>query len=517
MTVKDLGAPSLGYGDYLRFSRLVGDFFGLHFPESRRIDLEQGIKQAYASSTCRDLADYYHLLLDPDNGPLHRQRLVNALTIGESHFFRNANQFDVLYQHVLPEIIQRRRSLRTLRVWSAGCSEGQEPYSIAMLLRDLLPDIDEWAITILATDINTEALDRARRAVYSDWAFREQRAKSLQPRYFRVTGNRHELLPEIRRMVTFAQLNLVEDHYPSYQTNTMFMDLILCRNVTIYFTPSTTRQVVGRFYEALVDEGWLVVGHSEHSLATYSQFQALSYPNAILYRRTGKPTILPEDWDWLPAAPASAGAPSLRVPSGPNAEIDVLSNGAALSRSDSPATPEVECLPAATLERAAELVEYGYLDQARDLLLKMVEKPPARPEAAALLGQTYANQGMWREGERWCRQAIRENNLLMEPYYTLALILQHQGQLEDAIEMMKKVVYLDRASIRGHYGLADLYHRKGSLRQALKSLDNAHRALGGRNGNEVIPESGGVTVERLREAITHQLQQWRAEAAEILA
>ncbi len=514
MTTGESGVHALGYGDYLRFSRLVGDFFGLHFPENRRTDLEQGIKQAFASSTCRDLADYYQLLLDPDNGPLHRQRLVNALTIGESHFFRNANQFDVLYQHVLPEIIQRRRSLRTLRVWSAGCSEGQEPYSIAMLLRDLLPDVDEWAITILATDINTESLDRARRAVYSDWAFREQRAKLWLPRYFRAASNRHELLPEVRRMVTFAQLNLVEDHYPSYQTNTMFMDLILCRNVTIYFAPSTTRQVVGRFYEALVDEGWLVVGHSEHSLATYSQFQALSYPNAILYRRTGKPTILPEDWDWLPATPSSAGAPSLRMPACADVAPDTSGNGASPFKSGSPAIPATEPVPEVTLERAAELVEYGYLDQARDVLHKLIEKSSRRPEAAALLGQTYANQGMWREGETWCRQAIRENNLLMEPYYTLALILQHQGQLDGAIEMMKKVVYLDRNSIRGHYGLADLYHRSGLLRQALKSLDNAQHALSGHSNSEVIPESGGITVERLRDAITHQLQQWRAEAAE---
>ncbi|MBN2003891.1 MAG: hypothetical protein JXA21_11085 [Anaerolineae bacterium] len=513
MTARDTSAHSLGYGDYLRFSRLVGDLFGLHFPENRRTDLEQGIKQAFALSTCRDLTDYYHLLLDPDNGPLHRQRLVNALTIGESHFFRNANQFDVLYEQVLPEIIQRRRSLRTLRIWSAGCSEGQEPYSIAMLLRDLLPDVNEWAITILATDINTESLDRARRAIYSDWAFREQRAKFWQPRYFRTVGNRHELLPEVRRMVTFAQLNLTEDHYPSYQTNTMFMDIILCRNVTIYFTPSTTRQVIGRFYEALVDGGWLVVGHSEHSLATYSQFQALSYPNAILYRRTGKPTILPEDWDWLPAAPELAGAPSLRVPSGVATGSEALGNGAPPLVGDLSAAPAGEPSPEATLEHAAELVEYGHLDQARDMLLKLIERSSMRPEAAALLGQTYANQGMWRDGEHWCRQAIHENNLLMGPYYTLALILQHQGQLDDAIEMMKKVVYLDRTSIRGHYGLADLYHRKGALRQALKSLDNAHRALGGHSGNEVIPESGGITVERLREAITHQLQQWRAEAS----
>ncbi|MFB0546913.1 MAG: CheR family methyltransferase [Anaerolineae bacterium] len=124
--------------------------------------------------------------------------------------------------------------MRTLRIWSAGCASGEEPYSIAMVLRQLLPDVDEWAITILATDVNTEALDRARKAVYGDWAFREERARQWRRRYFRPRGKRHELIPEVRRMVTFAQLNLTENSYPAYETNTTFMDMILCRNVMIY-------------------------------------------------------------------------------------------------------------------------------------------------------------------------------------------------------------------------------------------------------------------------------------------
>lgn len=515
MAVEDRGAFSLGYGDYLRFSRLVGEFFGLNFPEKRRADLEQGIKQAFALSTCRDLADYYRMLLDPDNGPVHRQRLVNILTIGESHFFRNTGQFDVLYKQVLPEIIGRRRTLRTLRVWSAGCSEGQEPYSIAMMLRELLPDVNEWAITILGTDINTKALARAREAVYSDWAFREERAKLWQPRYFRRVGKRYELVPEVRRMVTFAQLNLVDEVYPSYRTNTMFMDLILCRNVTIYFAPSTTRRVIELFYDTLVDGGWLIVGHSEHSLNTYRQFQALSYPEAILYQRTGKPLVLPEDWEWLPTTPPAPGVPSLRVPA-EVAPADVSWAGdenPLLATADEFSGPECS---ETLLERARELLEYGHQEQARELLLKVVGDSCPCAEACALLGKSYANQGMWQEGEDWCRRAVRENNLLLEPYYTLALILQHRGQLDKAIEMMKKMVYLDRNSIRGHYGLADLYHSKGMLRQALKSLDNAQRALSGHDGGKTIPGSGGITVERLREAIMRQLQLWRAEAAEVV-
>ena len=506
--------PTLGYGDYLRFSRLVHERYGLNFPEKRRTDLEQGVRQAFAASTCEDLDEYYRLLLDPDHGAVPLQRLVNALTIGESHFFRNHGQFNALFHQVLPKIIERRRALRTLRIWSAGCAGGQEPYSIAILLRELLPDVDDWAITILATDVNTKALDRARKGLYSEWAFREDRAKQWRYRYFQQIGKRYQIHSDIRQMVTFKQLNLAEDNYPSFQTNTTFMDLILCRNVTIYFAPSMTRQVVDRFYEALVDGGWLVVGHSEHSWTTYRRFQARSYPNAILYQRTGEPAVLPEDWDWLPPTSPASGAPSLRVPSTvPNDDTpppEMLEVEAETETEEEEATPEPPI--DAYLTKAEELLEYGHSAQARDLLLKVVDERPKHTGASTLLCKAYANLGCWDDAERWCGAAIQTNNVLTEPYYTLALVHQHQGRIDEAIQAMKKVVYLNRGSILGHYGLANLYYSQRKLPKAIKSLDNAWRLLSEHANDELVPNSDGITFGNLRQAITQQQQRWNAEA-----
>ncbi|HSO12452.1 MAG TPA: CheR family methyltransferase, partial [Anaerolineales bacterium] len=121
----------LGYGDSLRFGNLVCDRYGLFFPESRRANLDRGVRQAFAASTCASLDEYYDLLKNDEN-TFHTERLVNALTVGETHFFRNTPQFDALYNDVLPDIIQRRHYLRSLRIWSAGCASGEEPYSIAM-------------------------------------------------------------------------------------------------------------------------------------------------------------------------------------------------------------------------------------------------------------------------------------------------------------------------------------------------------------------------------------------------
>jgi chemotaxis protein methyltransferase CheR len=540
--------PSLGYGDYLRFSKLVQNRCGLYFPDKRRAELELGVRQAFAASTCADLDKYYRLLQDPD-GAVEMDRLINALTISETHFFRDAGQFDALCSHVLPQIIKRRSTVRTMRIWSAGCASGEEPYSIAMMLRELLPDVDEWSITILGTDVNTEALNRARKGVYNDWAFREERAKQWRPRYFRPYGKRYELISEVQHMVTFARHNLAEDDYPSFETNTMFMDLILCRNVTIYFTESFIQRIVERFYDALVDGGWMAVGHSETSLTTYRRFQARNFPDAILYQRTGQPTALPPDWDWLYVPSAGKGQTSevfgdLRgrdgpVPAAVPAPLDVQP------------TPPVEAGQCThppkdgdPLERAQELLDYGHSEKARDVLLELIGLEPEHPATprqpfdpstglrtgfaqdktrddavsghcariCVLLGRAYANLSCWPEAEDWCRQAVRFDKLALEAYYTLALVLQHQGQLDQAIKAMKKVIYIDRNYVLGHFGLANLYRANGQMPQAQKSLDNARRLLETHAADEVIPDSSGITAGRLREATIRQQQQWIAEA-----
>jgi chemotaxis protein methyltransferase CheR len=522
--------PSMGYGDYVRFRKLVHVWFGLNFPENRRTDLERGIRQAFAASTCADLDEYYHLLQRKGKGAVDRERLVNALTVNETHFFRNAGHFDALFYHILPQAIERRKTLRTLRIWSAGCSSGEEPYSIAMMLRTLLPDIDEWSITILGTDINTESLDRARKGVYGQWAFREERAKEWRPRFFRPQDKRFELSEKVRNMVTFTRLNLMEDGYPAYETNTTLMDLILCRNVTIYFSEYVTREIVNRFYDALVDGGWLIVGHSEHTLGTYQRFQARTFPGAILYQRTGQPTVWPKDWEWVVGPPTQQAQTSqigahLQGLQASEPPVDlVFPDLPAPEPTQAKAVVPVEPVPAPDpvpepeeerdpLDQAREALDFGRSQEARDLLLEAYAQRPESP-VCALLGKACANLGLWEDAQEWCSRAISLDRLALDAYYTLALVSQHRGELDAAIDAMKKVVYIDRNNILGHFGLADLYHNKGQLPQALKSLDNARRLLAVRGEQELIPDSGGITVGRLQQTVIREQQQWGEEANE---
>jgi chemotaxis protein methyltransferase CheR len=165
-----------------------------------------------------------------------------------------------------------------------------------------------------------------------------------------------------------------------------------------------------------------------------------------------------------------------------------------------------------SIEYARELLEYGRPGDALKVLQKLESEAPRNAVVLALLGQTLADIGNHSDAEKWCHKALECDKLCFEAYYTLSLVYQHTSRLDQAIEMMKKVVYIERNSILGHYGLANLYHDSGLLSQALKSLDNTLRLLSSQPTDRAIPGSRGITTARLREAVIHQQQTWSQEA-----
>src|SRR3990170_1598225 len=215
------------------------------------------------------------------------RHLASHLTVGETYFFRDHALFEALEKQILPSLIAARRAqgLLQLRLWSAGCATGEEPYSLAILLDRLLPDRSRWALTILATDINLEALHVAQRGVYRQWSFRNT-PEWVRTRYFHHRdGETFEAAPDIRQTVVFAPLNLNDGSYPSVVTNTVAMDLIFCRNVLMYFTPQAQRASVARLQGALVTGGWLVVSPAEASAALLRPLVPVQCSGAILYHK----------------------------------------------------------------------------------------------------------------------------------------------------------------------------------------------------------------------------------------
>ncbi|MFN8596537.1 MAG: CheR family methyltransferase [Anaerolineae bacterium] len=500
----------LSQTDYERFRNFIMDRIGLDFPEDKRHMLSRGLAEILNATNCTSLDQLYLMLQSRSATSSLWDQVVSALTVGETYFFRNNSHWDALRQQIIPSIMaQREHSSRRIRIWSAGCATGEEPYSIAMLLRDMIPNLDSWNILILATDLNRAAIAKAQQGQYGSWSFRGV-DKRIQDTYFKLQDKFYVLDERIKRMVTFSYLNLVGDPYPSLSNNTNAMDIILCRNVTIYFTPQVTLEVVKRFHESLTDGGWLIPGPSEPNMVYYGDFETRNFPGTVVYQKARplSPRAAKIFDNFRPAATAPAFVPETPVfksqpiaSTAPTASTVTTSMRPTISVTPPPAPPK----PVDPFVVAQQLLIDGKLDEALIQLYEKLNADPAFVPTYYTLGKIYANKGNLEEAQAWCQKAIQRDKLHAEPYYTLSLIYQQHGLIDQSIDMLKRAIYLDREFILAHYNLAQLYRQQNDEANARRSLQNVQRILEAKPRDEVIPESDGMLIGRLREMVDNEL------------
>ncbi len=491
-----------GLSDQLlsQLSEFVAKQTGLHFPRERWGDLERGIRSAAPEFDAPDADSCAQRL---QSAPLARNQieiLASALTVGETYFFRDQPCFEALGERVLPDLIQRRQGgERRLRVWSAGCSTGEEAYSLAIMLDRVLPDARQWHLTILGTDINPRFLKKASEGVFGEWSFRDA-PPWLRQNYFREIGRRRfEILPRIKEMVTFAFLNLADDVCPSLCNNTNAMDVIFCRNVLMYFAPERARKVVHSFHRALVNSGWLIVSAVEASAQLFSPFLQVCADGAVLYRKTDRAGLapaesFPDQAQGVPPIDQGAGLPEAAFLFGP----------VALQESKVSVLPAAEPTgePALTAsEEALALFERGHYAEVVQRLKTSSARLQAMPETLALLARACANLGELAEARQWVEKAIAADKLNAALHYLRANILQEQGASEEAVGSLKRALYLDPDFVLAHYALGNHALRQGKFNEADKHFANALALLAAYQPEAVLPCSDGLAAGRLRHLI----------------
>lgn len=435
-----------------RFRELVALRLGLAFPEARQTDLERGLLRACRSSRIPAPEPYVAWLATLSDQSPEWRRLASHLTVGETYFFRDHALFEALEKQILPSLIAARRAqgMLQLRLWSAGCATGEEPYSLAIILDRLLPDRSRWALTILATDISLEALHAAQHGTYRQWSFRNT-PEWVRTRYFHNRdGETFEVAPGIRHTVVFAPLNLNDGSYPSVVTNTVAMDLIVCRNVLMYFTPQAQRATVARLREALVTGGWLVVSPAEASAELLSPLVPVQCSGAILHHKE-----------------------ALGLPLAFAAERSAVTTSMA----------SVEAKPALPgMSTAGPLVE-------------------TQPDTPSLLlrARGLADQGQLDEAHRLCELALAGDQLDPEAHLLLAAICQERGEVGTAVEALRRAIYLDPDSAPAHFLLGSLLLREGKRRRGQRSMETAVGLLDARPRDEVVPGTDGLSVGPLLE------------------
>ncbi|MCA9215899.1 MAG: protein-glutamate O-methyltransferase CheR [Planctomycetales bacterium] len=260
---------------------LIHDLCGIYLDESKAYLIENRLADIVKKCQCSNYLDLVRLVREQCSVTL-KQDIVNAITTQETLFFRDGSPFEALKNKALPEMIDSKASAinpKRLRMWSAACSSGQEPYSIAMTICELIPSAWTWDIQILATDISDSAIAKASRGRYAQYEVERGLPNDFRDRYFTKHNEEWIIKDEIRSMVAFRRLNL---HEP-FETLGPF-DIIFCRNVAIYFTPEQRRSLFERLSDRLVTNGYLFVGSSE-SLSDYGErFQPLSHCRSVFYQ-----------------------------------------------------------------------------------------------------------------------------------------------------------------------------------------------------------------------------------------
>lgn len=489
---------------WAQLSEFVARRMGLHFPRERRDDLQRGLAGAAQEFGFPDTAACADRLLATSPTASQLQVLASHLTIGETYFFRDPDILEALADKLLPELIRTRRGReQRLRIWSAGCCSGEEPYSLAMLVHEALPDLCDWQVTITATDINPRFLHKAVAGVYGEWSFRNAPARLKELYFERTADGRYTIAPRIRKLVNFSHLNLAQDAYPSLATGTNAMDIIFCRNVLMYFTPPQALTAIGRLHHALVAGGWLVVSPSEASQA-FSRFSTVNFPGAILYRKrdaagSGQPR-------WRPAASSEAlesTMPDPPVPWAPPLEPIAPPHAAPVASAQYPAAVATPLTPAAT---AQALYREGRYAQAADTLVTSFAQHPPDPGAFSLLARALANLGQLDEALAWCERWTAADKLDPASHYLHAVVRLEQGEPELARSSLQRAIYLDPGFVLAHFSLGTLARSRGKSAEADRHFANALHLLRRQSPDDLLPESDGLTAGRLTETITSMME-----------
>jgi len=419
------------------------------------------VRRRMAAVGAREFEDYMARLSDPATGAAEWRRLEGEVTVGETYFLRYVEQFAALRGTILPEIIARNGAERRLRIWSAGCATGAEPYSIAILVAELLGErLADWRVSILGTDINEDALAAARQATFGAWALRSLSAEQ-KAEWFTADGRRWRLKPRYRSLVRFQHGNLLDLLGAEAPLELVDFDLILCRNVLIYFHPDTVTAVVAALANRLNAEGWLLIGHAEPNPGLEAHARSVQLAGTLAYRRRDStapappppspawtPPLLPEP---APAAPTSAAPP--------------------------PAQP-----------RAADDVQ-----------------PPAPSAPAVDDIRRLADEGRLADADAACRSALEHHPEHAVLHFYMGLIEQAQGRLAEAEESLRKAAYLDGRFVMAHYHLGLVRLDRGRRESGRRALSGAARLAASLSPAARLCEGEGLTAGDLRELARLQL------------
>lgn len=468
---------------FLRLRDWLASFSGVYLDAAQQRMLEQGLSLRMAA-TGLNLTDYERQIAQP-SGHDELRCLVEQVLNHETSFFRNGPHMRALREVVLPNLHRRKPIGEPIRIWSAGCASGEEPYSLAMMALEALGAPPARPVEVYATDLSAEVLNRARTGVYRGRTLNNVPPEMLD-RYFTPAGESYTLKAPVRALVQFAQLNLLDPFPPIVQG----VDAIFCQNVTIYFQAETRRRLIERFYACLPPAGMLFLGFSETLWNVFDAFHSHEIAGAYVYVKDQPLPRRAQTPARPPSAPPQPPRPAVRQ---------------RVSRVQH--TPEQERPPdhrhdGELLAQAREHLEQGRPDAAIEVLRRVAPQSPLAARAMMLIAQAHADRGQMDLAIAEVRRALELDRLDEQAYVLLGTIYSREGLWNQAVQELERARYLNAGSPLVSFHLAAAYQGIARHDLAEREYRAALRKLETHASDALLD---GVAVDWLRDTCRRKL------------
>ncbi|MFC1496561.1 CheR family methyltransferase [Candidatus Margulisiibacteriota bacterium] len=418
------------------FKELLIKESGLYFDFDRKYILEDTLLTRMGACGFFAYQRYYDYLVHDRDGMLELKRLFDTLTIGETYFFRNSDHFEVFREFVVPRLIAAgHRKKQAIKIWSAGCSTGEEPYTVAMILLESLPDPEKWEIEIIASDLNRRYLEKAGRGSYSARSVRNL-PRELLKKYFTLKDGQYQISEKIKNMVKFVYHNLAKDSF--WLIENYRFDIVFCRNVIIYFDTETVKRVIEGFNEVMEDNAYLFCGHAEVLWKISEKFRSIEFPHTFIYQK------------------GEFAAEETKVPF-----VDV---------------PQIEIKVEAGPEPVPE---------------------PGDIHQKILLAVELSNQAKYNEAIEVLKEIIGCDCLTVEAYYLLGVLNNKIGQLDRAVAEFKRALFLNPELPIVYYNLGNIFLYQKDELGARREFKNAIKILHNRAPDSSVDFSENLNSELL--------------------
>ena len=475
-------------------SELINSTTGLHFPEDKFTDIERAVRYILKENNFKSVNDLLLWIKSKENDADKVDLITKYFTVGETYFFRDRNVINALNETILPEIIQRKyKKDRRIKVWSAASSTGEELYTLAILIEELLKDKSGWEIELMGSDINKEFLAKAKKGIYTKWSIRGDEFPVLNDYVTPLPNNLFEVNHLIKSRVKFFHLNLKSNNYPSQKNDLNSVDLILCRNVLMYFDDKTKADVVNKLRKTLDKDGWIIFSPFDLNDENKKLFITVSAEDTVVYR--------------------VSDSINNNTPIQNKNELNSIANTTLLHikkpkvstiKHEKKTSNTLNCKQIISkrairdydeIHRLYEKGKYGDI-------IKLYESKELEPEMGGTkatnfyltLLKSYANLGLKSGFENTVSEALKMNKTSAEIHYVCGSIYKEFNELQKSVYHLKKALYLNHDFIMAEFMLGLNYRAIGDAANAKRCFRNINKMLKSEDNNSTLDFSEGLKV-----------------------